>query len=680
MITTKELEVLDYLYKEDGRSSLKDLAVSFGVSERSIRYYMETIINLLPDAQIQLKKGIYEIGNIEFARKFLSSNVPSYYNNDIKKKYILYTVALFESINLTKISDILRISRSSAKLYLEDARSFLAAYHLTLTAHSEKGLLLQGKEENLRKLQLQILLEYNQQSDTAQGILAALIQTFQAGIEQPMLDLFIDIMQQELDSILSDYSHLIIKCYLIIMILRNKANQAIENCDNEDFLSNCSEYAVIKQHAALLDMHFQFSLNHYELLNLTDLFIGSHYSTNSSSKANHWFDHNLLVSKIITLFSKYYNVNLNQDNLLFHSLITHLKPTMYRLLHNIKLSDIHYDDIYAQFPKEYDITKKVLNELNFFTNVNADKDEIALLTLHFKAAINRYYSINPIRMNVLVVCSHGYGTSKLLEQQLLDTYEITIQDCIPYHYLNHYKQMEKIDLIITTIRSFTNYCNIPVLKVNPILQDQDIALLDQYCLIKRNKRIYLSRLLQEIRKSCTIHEEQQLIHHLQAYFGDDLIHDLETDKRSLLHFLPLENIKIGLEVASWREAIRHAGQLLVTNRYVAQSYADDMQTSFENYGSYMVIEDGIAIPHAKNEGNVYKTGLTLLILKHPVAMEDGKSLSVFFSFCSHDNSEHLDALVAISNLIKESSFKERLFTFQSESEVLQFIFDFVMKR
>ena len=105
-----------------------------------------------------------------------------------------------------------------------------------------------------------------------------------------------------------------------------------------------------------------------------------------------------------------------------------------------------------------------------------------------------------------------------------------------------------------------------------------------------------------------------------------------------------------------------------------------MQTAFENYGSYMVIEDGIAIPHAKNEGNVYKTGLTLLILKHPVSMDDGKSLSVFFSFCSHDNSEHLDALVAISNLIKESSFKEHLFNFQSESEVLQFIFNFVMKR
>ena len=40
-------------------------------------------------------------------------------------------------------------------------------------------------------------------------------------------------------------------------------------------------------------------------------------------------------------------------------------------------------------------------------------------------------------------------------------------------------------------------------------------------------------------------------------------------------------------------------------------------SSFENYGSYMIIDDGIAIPHAKNEGTVRKTGMTLLVLHRP---------------------------------------------------------------
>ncbi len=52
-----------------------------------------------------------------------------------------------------------------------------------------------------------------------------------------------------------------------------------------------------------------------------------------------------------------------------------------------------------------------------------------------------------------------------------------------------------------------------------------------------------------------------------------------------------------------------------------------MLYSFENYGSYMIIDDDIAIPHAKNEGTVRKTGITLLILKKPVEFIEWKKAS-----------------------------------------------------
>lgn len=98
-----------------------------------------------------------------------------------------------------------------------------------------------------------------------------------------------------------------------------------------------------------------------------------------------------------------------------------------------------------------------------------------------------------------------------------------------------------------------------------------------------------------------------------------------------------------------------------------------MLYSFENYGSYMIIDDGIAIPHAKNEGTVRKTGMTLLILKKPVEFINGKKLQVFFSFCSKDNIEHLDALVAVANLIKETDFRQCIKRFHNSLEIVQFI-------
>lgn len=38
----------------------------------------------------------------------------------------------------------------------------------------------------------------------------------------------------------------------------------------------------------------------------------------------------------------------------------------------------------------------------------------------------------------------------------------------------------------------------------------------------------------------------------------------------------------------------------------------------KKYGSYIVIDKNIAIPHSKSEKNIYKTDFSILILENPV--------------------------------------------------------------
>ena len=44
-------------------------------------------------------------------------------------------------------------------------------------------------------------------------------------------------------------------------------------------------------------------LNRYEAMQLSSLLIGSNYAQNSNLRENEWFEHDLLVSKIINLYS-----------------------------------------------------------------------------------------------------------------------------------------------------------------------------------------------------------------------------------------------------------------------------------------------------------------------------------------------------------------------------------------
>ncbi len=156
-------------------------------------------------------------------------------------------------------------------------------------------------------------------------------------------------------------------------------------------------------------------------------------------------------------------------------------------------------------------------------------------------------------------------------------------------------------------------------------------------------------------------------------FNNQILNDVVNPEFSLLRFLPLENIKIVYEKLDWKKAVQMGGDLLEKNHFVKASYVQSMIKSFENYGSYMMIDEGIAIPHARNDNNVLATGISLIVLKHPVEFYENRFLFVFFSFCSLDHQEHLDALVTISNLVRESNFKENIQTLKNERDILAFI-------
>lgn len=671
----KELEILDFITQHGSPISIEQLSQKFELNARSIRYYMDFISQELNQAKIELNRGTYYIDNIELIKQYLQNTQNKSSSTIVKKLRMLYSFVFNGHLNLTRIANDLEISRVTAKQYFTEIDAKLIQYNLTSKCDSN-GIFLTGSEETLRTLQLQTLLDYSQLSEIKRSSLTDLTAQFIDDTYFHPIDLFLKNVQNDLKSLLTDYSYNICRNYLIIAIRRIQVNKFINDTHQYNFLIDSDEYKIIQNQIQSLESIFNIKFSSTENLSFTDLLVGSHYSFSTELKENSWFENNLLVTKIIANFSKYTNFNLNQDSLLYNSLMAHLKPTMYRMLHNIKLNEINSDDIVNRFQNEFNVTKKVLNELKFFTNNIDDKDEIALITLHFKTAINRYNSTRAEQVKVLIVCSQGYGTSRLLEQQLNEIYSVEILDCIPTHFLPFYENIADVNLIITTIKELTIESNIPIICVNPILSSDDFKRLDHSYLIKRKNQILLSQLTQIINENCIINDHQKLVQNLVRSLGNIVVNDLESPNFNLIRFLPIENIVIIDELIDWQTAVSISGNMLVNNGFVNEEYANNMVSAFENYGSYMVIDDGIAIPHAKNDNNVFQTGIVLTICRQPVIFNDEKHITAFFAFCSIDHQEHLDALVAISNLIRETDFKSKLTLFKDENEVVKFIYEY----
>lgn len=87
----------------------------------------------------------------------------------------------------------------------------------------------------------------------------------------------------------------------------------------------------------------------------------------------------------------------------------------------------------------------------------------------------------------------------------------------------------------------------------------------------------------------------------------------------LTDLLKPELVACHVQASDWEEAIRACGKLLVDAGKCDQSYVDAMISSVHKFGPYMVLEEGIAMPHAQADGNVSEAGICIVTLDPAVA-------------------------------------------------------------
>ncbi len=694
MLTKRNLVILQNLIKNNGKGNIKDLAELNDISERAIRYDVDNINYYLkekgfPEVE-KLSKGSLELNEIFKIEEYLYKNYNQYLlAPEDRVMYMLIEILFNEFINLNKTSEDLDISRSTVKTDLKNVKEVLDRYNLELSLKHKTGLILLGKEEDIRKLKLKILMKYFRKYEVYKKDEVAhslkdmfIIETLDEYIGDILIEdikTFINYIQKLMNKIISDEAYEIITSYLIILVFRIRKGKFLEKVQNENFLKSTQEYSTIKRGIGILEANYEINLSEVEILKMTDYFLGSHTYNFDYSYYENWVEVEILVKKLIEKFNEKIEVNISKDDVLLDGLINHIKPTVYRIKNSIELQNSIYEEVVDSYPQLFNITSEVVEELEEFIGEKFSKDEIAFLVIHFKAAIDRNRHRMKDIKKVLLVCGLGYGSSKLLAQQIKDTYSIDIVDIIPYHFLEKYLDKPEVELIITTIDISglsQETLNVPIIKVNPILGKEDIHKLDKYGLPKYRKKVLLSDVMKIIEETTAIEKKEELLKRLQRLLDDRLINDLNEKELDITDLLQLENIKLNIEADNLEEAIQKAGDILVERGYVQNEYVKNMIDIIKEYGSYIVVSKGIAMPHARGGKNVHKTGMSLITLTKPVKFPDGKEVEVLIAFSSLDDKEHLNSLVDLMNLIKDYQLKDSLKKMKNSKEVLKLIYKY----
>ena len=312
-------------------------------------------------------------------------------------------------------------------------------------------------------------------------------------------------------------------------------------------------------------------------------------------------------------------------------------------------------------------------------------DEITYIVLHFAAAMERISNDQVFKVpSVIVVCSTGVGTSKLVLSRLNKYFNFNIKKVIALHNLKRSLLEEKVDFIVSTVKISEDFPNV---VVSPLLKESDIENINSLLFklgfhINRMTSLKSSELSIQIKtildKYGEVGMENKLKKELLKLLQDEekVESQLEGGKVLMLsEVLKEEYISLGDECNNWIDAVKASGNVLVKNSVIDKDYIDSAINNVKELGPYIVITKGVAIPHASNKYGVYKTAISLIRLKEPVTFcsSENDPVKYVFMLATIDSNSHVLALADLVNLLEDKEFYKCIDDAKSSSEIIEYI-------
>lgn len=598
---------------------------------------------------------------------------------------ILKMILYFDESGL-KLSDIagtMEISKADVRKDLEIMSEELKKDGIKLIYENYKGYKLTGNKGNLLVKRLEIIEDVIRElKETGDFFNSGDSGTwhseeyFYGYIKYENLEItrdFLELIGKELGLEIDEENYNRIFSYILMLINFDKLYDNKEELLSRNFLFHTPEYLAVERILGKLfrENDRKESPKKAKLLLITDLIMGINISGLKDNIFYKWINEEAVAEEITDKVSDMINLDLRADRILITGLIDNLKFSIYRIKNDIQIINSVFKDLILNKDKNIEIVKKSVEETEKEFKINFTEYELAAMAYLVRASIKRTKRNNIKK--VLLICGLGYGSSKILEESLEENYELDIVDVIPYYLADDLIPAHKeVDFILSTIeihRQFEVSYGIPIIKINPIMQKEDFGKLAEYGIEKNKTSVSLKKLLSIIEENAEISDRQKLIDSLKNEFEDRIINDIQKTGYTLKKLLKKENVKFIDEAENWKEAIFQSGELLVSNKKVTSEYVHEMIELVKKHGPYIVLEEGIAMPHAGISENVLETGISLLVVNEKVSLPEGRNANIFLSFAAKNKNDNIDIMNDLFELITKYEFIDKISKMKNYSQL-----------
>ena len=403
------------------------------MSTRSVRTIIKNINEDICGAKIESGSFGYRL-TIETPETFLA-----YLQRDQNGKEESRLAYLFNRFidcnNYLKIDDLcdeLYLSRTQLKQSLKELREYLHDFDLTIATKAYYGMYLEGDEINKRRA-IAHFEEYQMDFDILQRIRDIVISSI-ANADYVISD-------DVLDNLVA---HLYIAYYRVM-------KKEYANIDSE-WLEEIKEEKEYSLGCAIMELMNKIMAMEYrieEVAYLTMHLCGK----NSKQLSNNYINQEILdiVKEMLMIIEKVANIPFQADLNLQLALSLHLIPLVKRIQYGTFMHNPLKDEIKSKLIMAYELAVKACVVINQRFNCTLSEDEIAYFALHINLSLEQK-KYNFHRNNILVVCSSGVGSARLLEYFFKENFNDYIEhlEVCSLHELENIS-LTKFDCIFTTV-------------------------------------------------------------------------------------------------------------------------------------------------------------------------------------------------------------------------------------
>jgi transcriptional antiterminator/mannitol/fructose-specific phosphotransferase system IIA component (Ntr-type) len=691
-IGKKEIELLYLTASSKGGFSYQELIERFGYTERSFKYAVDLINRFLKENSQQAYLSIdnrrcclehgplpmdYTLGKIKKEFYYLS--------REDRNETILFRYLANLSYTIEEMGDYLDVSKSTVKQSLAVVKDRCREYGLELASHAGMGMVLNGSETVIRTVLRQLLYKYSGLSEEERQyrklalrncnpyLREWILQFFQQSEAEQKAEQLFSCIKDFLPAIQNDEIYILAMLNLIIVFNRT-GNGFYVPADMSDYVGQEGR-RLAEKISRSCEEHLKISLPKEEFFEFV-IGLNKGYSIESNEKNQYTLMGSMIwIHRLVSdLLQKHTNTpfqelkdNHQLDDAL-DMLYNHFYGAVERVTRNIYLQNPILDEIKDQYGQMFQEVQNSVKGLENYLEKSFSEGDIGYFTLLIENILSQLSKQSKKVRRIVLICGMGYGTSQIVKSKIIQKFDVIIEDVIPYYKLNHYADNKNIDLFVSTVPVNISTIN-NVVEVSPLITNLDIEVLSKAGMVRYG--IDITSVMKLIEENAVITDYSKLEDSLKELYG---INEMEHSKYDvLLKYLCESRILVNQTYETWQEAVRGAGNLLVKTGCVKTSYVDDMINNIKEFGSYITIGNGIALPHARNKNNVEKTAFSLVTLTEPVIFDNGKEIDTIISFCNVASNDYTKALTALMELSQNQSFLE----FKKGVKTSKQLFDYI---